>query len=191
MADKYRNFEELSRSEAEGNFAVDTRIDGRRRDLVVIAPHGGKIEPGTDALAREIAGDDLAYYAFLGLKPANNRDLHITSARFDEPQALELATAARHVLTIHGAAGAERFVMVGGGNPNLVQRLRDRLQAGGFEVREPHGHLAGQAPENICNRCSEAGAQLELSHGLRELLREDEVANERFCRNVRSALLSD
>jgi phage replication-related protein YjqB (UPF0714/DUF867 family) len=43
--DKYSNFDELSKNEPIDNFRIDdAEIKGA---ILIIAPHGGKIEPGT------------------------------------------------------------------------------------------------------------------------------------------------
>ena len=82
--DKYPNFHWLRRSPLE-HFRIE-RADGPdRSDVAVVAIHGGKIEPGTSELARAVARDDHPFYLFEGLKPQGNRDLHISSGRFDDP----------------------------------------------------------------------------------------------------------
>lgn len=89
MADKYPDFDTLSRNERAG---VDFRILVRRAmsAFALVAPHGGGIEPGTSEIADGIAALEWSLYAFEGLKPSGNADLHITSTRFDEPMCLEL-----------------------------------------------------------------------------------------------------
>jgi phage replication-related protein YjqB (UPF0714/DUF867 family) len=67
-----------------------------------VAPHGGGIEPGTSELADAIAGSDLSFYTFEGLKSSGNTDLHITSTRFDEPMCLTLLASSSVVVTLHG-----------------------------------------------------------------------------------------
>ena len=68
MADKYPNFEALSREKIEGrDYRIVVEHEGRSRAIAVIAPHAGKIEPGTSVLAREIAGDDYCIYLFEGI----------------------------------------------------------------------------------------------------------------------------
>ena len=64
--DKYGSFDELRRAERDG---VDFRIRVMRREasVAIIAPHGGRIEPGTSELAEAIAGDDFSLYCFEGL----------------------------------------------------------------------------------------------------------------------------
>ena len=72
--------------------------------VAIIAPHGGKIERGTSELARAIGGTDYRIYCFEGTKPNNNRDLHITSTNFDEPEGVKLVSACDRVVALHGCA---------------------------------------------------------------------------------------
>ena len=66
MPDKYSSFAVLARHQIEGQ---DYRILFRKRNgaRVIIAPHGGGIEPGTTEIADAIAGNDLSFYAFEGI----------------------------------------------------------------------------------------------------------------------------
>lgn len=191
MADTYRNFEELKAREAEGR---EWRREYRRRPskVLVMAPHGGWIEPFTAELAEAVAGDDLSFYAFRGLKTRNNGTLHLTSHRFDEPVALEAVARADRVLCIHGERCSDRsFVMVGGGDGDLQARLARELEEAGFVLETPRQGLQGRNPRNICNRGrSGAGGQLELSEALRRTLRHDPQRLGTFVGAVRRALLA-
>jgi hypothetical protein len=101
MADRYKYFLELAKKETQGiDFRV--RLQQRAGKAVVLAPHGGGIEPGTSEIAEAIDGADFSFYAFEGIKPANNRILHITSTRFDEPQGKVLADALPTVMLSTG-----------------------------------------------------------------------------------------
>jgi phage replication-related protein YjqB (UPF0714/DUF867 family) len=91
MADKYASFQELERTERRRVYRVLSRP--RKARIAIIAPHGGKIEPGTSEIARKIAGADFSFYAFEGRKKQHNKSLHITSTRFDEPICLALIGA--------------------------------------------------------------------------------------------------
>jgi phage replication-related protein YjqB (UPF0714/DUF867 family) len=74
--------------------------------VLTIAPHGGRIEPGTSEIAALIAGESYNLHRFEGRKPpGQNAVLHITSHHFDEPRALNLARKCRIVLGIHGCRG--------------------------------------------------------------------------------------
>ena len=171
MTDRYRTFRELANCEAED---VDFRILLRRRGsrTAIIAPHGGDIEPGTSEIACAVAGGDLSLYAFEGLKPRHNLDLHITSRHFDEPRCLELIASAERIITVHGEAGDEDAVYLGGLDTATRAEIRRVLCARRFHVLpQDDPGLQGREPLNICNRGrSGAGVQLEIAHGLRRTL---------------------
>jgi phage replication-related protein YjqB (UPF0714/DUF867 family) len=99
--DKYSSFIDLCASEPRSSFAIDVEARPESR-VVVIAPHGGKIEVLTSEIARRVAGSDFSYYSFTGAKRDRNRDLHITSHRFDEPTAIALVARHQWVVAIHG-----------------------------------------------------------------------------------------
>lgn len=190
MADIYRNFRELERAEREGEDWVRDREDRGSR-ILVMAPHGGWIEPLTTELAQAVAGTEFSFYSFRGIKERGNEGLHITSHRFDEPLALEAAARADQVLAIHGERTFRRaFVMVGGGCDGMRRELEEALAEAGFPLRKPREGLDGRHHRNICNRGRlGTGGQLELSEGLRTRFREDPARRSDFVRAVRSVLL--
>ena len=109
MSDKYSSFSELSANEMPEAYRVV--YEKRGTEVALIAPHAGKIEFLTSDICREVAQEDLTYYLFEGCKSKSNHDdLHITSTRFDEPNALAIAEDAEIVVTIHGQAGDTSFV---------------------------------------------------------------------------------
>ena len=170
MADRYCSYDELRFAESPDAFAIT--VTDRNTPAVIVAPHGGKIEPGTSQIAAAVALDEFSVYIFDGKKPSDNTDLHITSVRFDEPMALALVTRSECCVTVHGAAGAEAVVFLGGLHEALKTLLRERLTDAGFEVAESTDpDLQGTHPLNICNRgASRTGAQLEITRGLRDAL---------------------
>jgi Poly-gamma-glutamate hydrolase len=85
-----------------GPESITTLVRRARPKFALVAPHGGGIEPGTSELADAIAGSDLSFYTFEGLKSSGNTDLHITSTRFDEPMCLTLLASSSVVVTLHG-----------------------------------------------------------------------------------------
>lgn len=174
--DLYQNFAELSAVEPRG---VTYRITNLRRDTdqTVLAIHAGNIEPGTSELSELVAGNDKNLYRFEGLKSENAFSLHITSAHFDEPQALALTAGSRDCLSIHGFRGEENVsaICVGGGNPRKAQELAGILRDSSlpFSVEYPCVPFPGAHPRNIVNRCQNQGAQVELSTALRKALLQD------------------
>jgi phage replication-related protein YjqB (UPF0714/DUF867 family) len=170
MADRYRDFGELSRNERAGeDYRILLRLSGTT--FAVVAPHGGGIEPGTSEIADAIAGEQLSFYAFDGLKNSGNGALHITSTHFDEPMSLRLVGAAHIVITIHGEESEAdgEGVFLGGLNIELARRIGGVLRVAGFAVsRHPDPDLQGTEPQNLCNRgISGRGLQLELSRTVR------------------------
>lgn len=167
MSDKYLNFAALAAEEAEGTYSISVHDVGSA--IVVAAPHGGGIEPGTSEIALAIAGEHLSYYLFEGNKKQGNGDLHIASSNFDEPRCLSVLRSAHTVVTVHGEDSAAEVVYVGGRHSAGIVAVRQALEEIGFVVRTHQDpDLQGTHPRNICNIGSTGmGVQLELSSGLR------------------------
>ena len=113
----------------------------KRSAVVILAPHGGGIEPDTSEIGDAIAGDDLSFYAFEGIKRRHNGTLHITSSRFDEPRCMKLVEAATRAISVHGENSAKMVVFLGGRDTATIERLRVSLQRHGFDV------MAHQSPQ--------------------------------------------
>lgn len=189
MGDFYGSYEELMRCEKEGeDYEIVTATEGRDSRVVVMAPHGGKIEMGTSEIAKAIAGDTLALYAFQGRKRSNNARLHLTSHRFDEPRAVVLAEKAVIVLGVHGMTGKDEVVMVGGLHPSLVSAVNAALKNMGIETRDPSDGLKATGPRNICNRSQRGGVQLEVSRQLRDALVSNDERLVHLAREMRRLL---
>jgi phage replication-related protein YjqB (UPF0714/DUF867 family) len=187
--DKYRNFEELRGSEREG---ADFRIRVLRRTMAVgtLAPHGGKIEPGTSRIAEAIAGDDYSLYCFEGLRRQGNSDLHIRSVNFTEPRCLDLISNCALVVSVHGIDDTNSHVEVGGLDSTLRDLINRHLQTAGFSAESvARGNRAGRDPSNICNRgASGRGVQLEVTRGMRDQLVANAAELRRFADAVRAGI---
>lgn len=167
MADTYENFEALRLAEPNA-YAISSQPTGS--SVVIVTPHGGGIEAGTSEIVKAIAGGDLSYYVFEGIKSSGNWTLHITSTRFDEPQGIALMQSSDIVLTIHGEESDGEVVYLGGRLVEARDLVRSRLEKFGYSVQE-HADpmLQGTDQRNICNiGKAGAGIQLELSQGLRK-----------------------
>lgn len=165
--DLYSDFKTLSARETEDrDFRILVRDTGS--PVSIIAPHGGRIEPGTCVIADMIAGNRYGYYCFEGLKPLNNSSLHITSHRFDEPRALRLARLSAIVVTIHACKDKTDIVYTGGLHRTLADLIRQNLIRMGYAAK-PHGKYSGTHPGNICNKGKlKKGVQLEISRSIRD-----------------------
>ncbi len=184
----YRNFKELAGCEREGrDFRI--RIELRNSRVLIMAPHGGEIEPATAEIAEAIAGVDYSLYSLEALK-TDSRMLHIESHLFDEPRALQAAQQTDIIITVHGQLNREdEFVMVGGLNESLRSEIIKKLDEAGFQTRPSTEGLAGTDPMNICNRGRlRQGVQLEISRKIRDLLRHDRDYLRLFSEWIRKAI---
>jgi phage replication-related protein YjqB (UPF0714/DUF867 family) len=189
MTSPYDSFDELKNQEVEGR-DYQIKFQSWNERVLIMAPHGGKIEPMTSEIAEAIAGQDYSFYSFEGLKADGNGVLHIESHLFDEPRALQAVKKADIVLTVHGQLNhKEEFVMVGGLDVSLRSEIKRQLEASGFQTRPPTEGLQGIDPENICN-CGrwKGGVQLEISRKVRDSLRADRNRLQEFANAVRKSM---
>lgn len=189
MVERYRNFKELQFYETRNSYKIFFRPG--RHSVLIMAPHGGEIEPFTSQISEWIAGKDFALYLFEGLKNYNLKDLHITSHHFDEPQALEAVKQADIVVTVHGLRDKiNEYIMVGGLNLQLCEKIKATLAEFGFKIKKCEAKYGGRHPYNICNRGSLGkGVQLEITYALREKIYEDINYRWRFINALRTVLL--
>jgi phage replication-related protein YjqB (UPF0714/DUF867 family) len=174
----------------------DSKID----QCLLIAPHGGGIEPGTSEIMRAVAAfGDWAWYDFAGfLRQGNKESLHITSTRFDEPTLLSLLPQTKFVVAFHGAdAMGQPLACVGGkwkrGRELLVEAINASFGEHGLRAADATDgslayHLRGLDDENLTNRGkSGEGVQIEFSREARNLLFPPNASRE--ARGRRSAHL--
>ena len=193
MADQYENFAHLARHEREGR---DYRIHAvaRASPVLVLAPHGGFMEPGTHLIAAFIAGERHACYAFETLARRDRaKSMHITSARFDEPRALALLAAAEVAIGVHGRKDKDdpHAIWVGGLHEPLRDSIARKLSVAGVDTKiVGDGHpLAGRDLQNICNRGRRgAGVQLEMPARIRQRIVAESRVRDRFVAAMQAAI---
>ena len=164
--DQYQSFFELDQNERAG---LDFQIRTRRgpSGIVVMAPHGGNIEPGCSEMAEACAAEEHSFYAFEGLKPRGNWRLHIASTQFDEPTCLQLLQQSTTAIAIHGCRQPDDRICLGGLDAAQAERIGRFLQEAGFKTGSKDG-IQGRSRHNICNLCgSGMGVQLEVPFALR------------------------
>jgi phage replication-related protein YjqB (UPF0714/DUF867 family) len=159
---------------------------------VILAPHGGGIEPGTSELCLAVAGYHPAnlpdtppaavtydYWMFEGVREGDNAPLHVPSVGCDDGVAVWLCAASLNAVSLHGFEPKPplpqdtRLVLVGGGDEELRKLLLRTLDTAGLPVEDAagRGELDGNSSLNIVNRTRRGkGAQLEVSKPLREAM---------------------
>lgn len=150
---------------------VDYRIVAlpRESSIMVLAPHGGRIEAYTSEIARAVAGEDFQLYLFEGcLRAGNYAALHLASDRYDEASCLDMLSVSDKVVSVHGCRARGEIVYVGGRDDELRTAITDRLVAIGISCEAPPDGMAGLGANNLCNRDRTGrGVQLEVSLDLR------------------------
>jgi phage replication-related protein YjqB (UPF0714/DUF867 family) len=169
---KYDNYRQLNENETKGK---DYRIHLRqgKSGIVLMAPHGGGIEPGTTEIADALAGMEHSFYSFDGVKKRGNWNLHITSRQFDEPIGIDIAKNSQTIVTMHGCKEKEKTVYIGGRDKWLKEKVAKAIRLAGFAIKES-SRFPGINELNICNRSRTGrGVQLEISMGLRRAMFQD------------------
>lgn len=183
--DTYNSFDDLKKHE-KLNKDYKISICDVGSTITIIAPHGGKIEPRTSGIAKNIAKRNYNCYCFEGIKKRNNASLHITSHKFDEPLALNLIKLSKIVISIHACTGNDGLVYLGGLDTVLIKTIEIELKNKGIHVSEDNHTFRGVNPYNICNRgITQQGVQLEITRGLRD----DSEKISLISKGVRAALL--
>ena len=183
--DAYSSVDEIRTSFKE-NLDFRVKYELRHSSVAVFAIHGGDIECGTSEMAVLIAGEDWSYYLFEGIG-ADAKKYHITSAKFDDIPALEIAADSMLGISIHAQRGAGEQICIGGGNSEAAALMADNLAGAGFDIEYPCRRLPGKSPRNIVNRTSLQGIQLEITQPLLDRMSADSAYSAKFAKIVRSA----
>lgn len=153
--------------------------DNVEAQKMVMAIHGGGIEPGTSEIALATAGYHPAtltpssdgaglhdFWLFEGLLSSRNSRLHVTATHYDEPIATELVQNARRCISLHGCTDeqANGKIQIGGADFELRSIVLEELTAAGIDAEiTTDCDLRGEHPDNIANKTKIGGcAQLEI-----------------------------
>ncbi|EEF24301.1 conserved hypothetical protein [Ricinus communis] len=137
---------------------------------------------------------DTPFHCFEGLDAARlHHELHVTSENFDEPAALGLVANSSIVVAVHGRTdrGDPESSWIGGLDLSLRDLIVDALRRDGFAAvaRKKGEALAGASAGNICNRGKrQAGVQLEIPRGIRDVLMSDAKKLTQYASAIRGAL---
>lgn len=171
----YQNFAELAANEVESE---DYTIHFERKDsdVLLLAIHGGGIEPGTTELIKHLASENnYSYYSFNGIKMSGNQTMHITSTQYDEPEALNLVAESSITISFHGyKEEVKKHTYIGGLDKKLAKKMSEKLKEAGFSVSDSPKEFDGTKEGNIVNKNKQSkGVQLEISTAQREAFFKD------------------
>ena len=174
-----------ARARTEGELIERLQDDGRQSQLIAIAPHGGDIEPHTDAqaerVATRLAARSVSSWRCKGWKPGGGAFTrwHITSTDLNEACFPRLGRVMgrgfTHAVAFHGFGGDE--VLIGGGvGPEFKELVREAVDTAtgsaiSVRVATDDDHFGGDDPCNIVNRLTAGGVgglQIEQSLRARE-----------------------
>jgi len=161
--------------------------DAPETQKIVMAIHGGGIEPGTSEIALAVAGyhpdtlvasvDDLGlhdFWLFEGLLPSGNGKLHVTASHYNDPIATELVQNARRCISLHGCSDtqANGKIQIGGCDIELRDIVLEELTIAGIPAEiTTNQMLGGDLPDNIANKTKILGCvQLEMGTSYRSSL---------------------
>jgi phage replication-related protein YjqB (UPF0714/DUF867 family) len=170
-----------NKAEELGELIEHLRHEGQNRKLVVIAPHGGEIEPWTDKQAEYVGNhlphDRVSVWLCKGFSNPNLSDAyerwHITSTEISQRSFSKLGTIFEpkfeYAIAFHG--WTQDSICVGGNaesaDAGLIEEIKDaikeKLQGTNIDVEDTAcpGGFNGDDPCNIVNRLGIKGIQIE------------------------------
>lgn len=186
ISDSKGDFFDFSLSHIYGqDYEIETKDIGLPCSAFAI--HGGLMEKGTDVIAKHFAQRGLNYYTFKIISKKGLKKAHITSTRFNEPQAVSMAKNSKSVISFHVMADKKDIICIGGLNKTLAERFVQSLNKGGFKTKYPCKKLPGTNPKNIANLAREGGVQLEISAKLIKKLDKNPVKLLKFIESAQEA----
>ena len=154
--------------------------DGKNTGLLIMAPHGGEVEPPTDLqaerLAKQLAGKPVSTWRCKAYHPRGGKAAferwHITSTDISEASYPLLAKVAsrkfEYALSFHGMT--DDRILIGGAAPTRLRtEIRDAIRLAindpktPVDLALPGDANGGKDPKNIVNRYTTAGVQIEQS----------------------------
>ena len=166
---------------AHGELIERLDDDGTHTGLLIMAPHGGEIEPPTDLqaerLAEKLAGKRVSVWRCKGYHPRGGKAAfdrwHITSTDVSEASYPLLAKVAarkfEYAVSFHGMT--DDRILIGGAAPTRLRlEVRDAIRLAindpriAVDLAIPGDANGGKDPRNIVNRyVPSGGVQIEQS----------------------------
>jgi phage replication-related protein YjqB (UPF0714/DUF867 family) len=165
---------------ARGELVERLDDDGKQTGLLILAPHGGEVEPPTDLqaerLAEKLAGKPVSNWRCRAYHPRGGKAAferwHITSTDISEASYPLLAKVAKrkfeYAVSFHGMV--DDRILIGGAAPTRLRtEIRDAIRLAiddpkvAVDLAMPGDANGGKDAKNIVNRYTTAGVQIEQS----------------------------
>lgn len=172
MADKYKNWKELTENETERE-DYEVEVIKEYSPWSHLAIHGGGMELMTSTVAREVAVARRQNYAsLLGIKDKDNNDLHIGVTHFDAPWALSMQKGADYTFSFHGRGETDvDTIYVGGNDPDTQKKVVSALKKAGFATSASTKESGADEAGNIAAKnARKKGVHIELTRKFRNSL---------------------
>jgi phage replication-related protein YjqB (UPF0714/DUF867 family) len=170
----------VEQAKSRGELIERLDDDGRNTGLLIMAPHGGEVEPPTDLqaerLAEKLAGKPVSNWRCKAYHPRGGKAAferwHITSTDISEASYPLLAKVAtrkfEYAVSFHGMT--DDRILIGGAAPTRLRtEIRDAIRLAindpkvAVDLAMPGDANGGKDPKNIVNRYTTAGVQIEQS----------------------------
>jgi phage replication-related protein YjqB (UPF0714/DUF867 family) len=167
-------------AKARGELIERLDDDGKSTGLLIMAPHGGELEPPTDLqaerLAEKLLGKAVSNWRCKAYHPRGGKAAferwHITSTDISEASYPLLAKVAsrkfEYAVSFHGMT--DDRILIGGAAPTRLRtEIRDAIRLAindpktPVDLAMPGDANGGKDPKNIVNRYTTAGVQIEQS----------------------------
>lgn len=171
-SDHYRDMRELLQEEPQASYTILTREV--ESPVLVVSPHGGKIELYTSTIGDGIAAHDFNFFDFQGKieDGSNYEKLHVSAINYNPPALQTMNDKAKVTISIHGVANEDlKMTYVGGLDKEGADKVIQALREAGFDASSPYLSGNGEERRNFVNRnASGAGIQLEITTAQRRAL---------------------
>lgn len=159
---------------ADPSVKEDSLIQG---DIGILAVHGGIVDPGTEQIARYLAGrTGRSFYTVSARGDLPARDYHVSSTRIEpsfSPQLYRVISRVWAAVSVHGYPYDWKAIFLGGRNVCVKELIAEELEASfpDYEIVASSASIPswmkGQSRKNIVNRPRSQGVQIELPLNLR------------------------
>lgn len=201
--DRFKTMKELMASVSKDDYNLEINLI-KESNVLIVSPHGGRIEFGTSELSKVIAGNEFNRFDFSGkLKHENFKNLHVTSTGYGVKELDAMNLECSVTLSLHGFKEpyGSKLTLIGGLDEHGKNKVLEELTKNGFNALLATDRFTAASPDNIVNKNKrKMGIQLEISTAQRiaffrdtdlKLYERKELSDEfyRYAESIRNALL--